>query len=199
VQKKFCFLYQSRFWRFFVSQIRCWAKYSCLIAEAFLDRRLKQRSFNLEFRREISRLKRLCDNCVHENRPGKRRFAFYDYLFEVYATYVRWREKLSSAEIKRHLFDELDTPLKADMRTFKLMIDASCSADYKTRSRWAQALGYVWRRRKYKTTSREQFDIFLSKKGGVAGCASKIARVRFKPLEGQLGLGFFLRRHIEML
>jgi hypothetical protein len=149
---------------------------------------------NLEFHREISRLKRLYDNCVQEHRPSKKRFAFYDYLFEVYATYVRWRGKFSSVEIKRHLLEELDTPSKADGRTFKLMIDASCSADHKTRSRWAQALRYVWRRGKCKVTSREQFDAFLNKKGGVAGCASRIARVRFKPLEGQLGLGLFWTR-----
>ena len=152
-----------------------------------------------QFNRDITRLKRFYNICVQENRPGKKRFAFYDYLYQVYAVYCKWRADFSTAEIKANLANELDVRSETGVRALKRIIDASCSADHKTKSRWGQALRYVWRKRNQKASSREQFDEFLSRKGGVAGCASKIARVKFKPLQGQLGLGFFLRRHIERL
>jgi hypothetical protein len=149
-----------------------------------------------QFNRDITRLKRLYNTCVQENRPGKRRFAFYDYLYQVYAVYCKWRADFSTAEIKANLANELDARSETDVRALKLMIDASCSADHKTRCRWGQALRYVWRQRNCKISSREQFDDFLGRKGGVSGCASKIARVRFKRLEGQLAAGHFWQRHL---
>lgn len=138
--------------------------------------------------REIARLKRLYNTCLLETRPGKKRFAFYDYLYEVYKTYDQWRADLGADEIKR----QIGTPLNSDQHLPKLIIDASCTADHKTKSRWGQALRYVWRRRKHRTTSRQQFDAFLNCNGGVAGCAAKIAKLRVKAIEGQLGFGFHL-------
>jgi hypothetical protein len=70
------------------------------------------------------------------------------------------------------------------------MIDASCTADHKTRSRWGQALRYVWRRRKRKTVSRLDFQDFLHCNGGVVGCAAKAAVPKRIPAEGRLGCGF---------
>jgi hypothetical protein len=40
-----------------------------------------------------------------------------------------------------------------EQHLLKLIVYASCSADHKTKSRWAQALRYVWRRRKHKHTN----------------------------------------------
>ncbi len=97
-----------------------------------------------------------------------------------------------ACEIKTQIAGVTNTPLNFDQHLLKLMIDASCAADYKTKSRWGQALRYVWRRRKHKIMSRAQFDRFLNCNGGVAGCASKIAIVKMKPIEGRLGFGFHL-------
>lgn len=65
---------------------------------------------------------------------------------------------------------------------------ASCTADRRTRSRWARGLQYVWRKRT--TLSRQQFARFVHKQGGIAGCATKIAKVRWKPDPSRLGFGF---------
>ena len=56
----------------------------------------------------------------------------------------------------------------------KLIIDATCNADSKTKSRWGQALKYVWQRCKRITMSRDKFNAFLHDHGGVVGCASKV-------------------------
>jgi len=69
----------------------------------------------------------------------------------------------------------------------KLLIDASCTADHKTRSRWGQALKYIWRRRKRKTVSRLDFQDFLHCNGGVVGCAAKSALPKMKPIRRDWG------------
>jgi hypothetical protein len=119
--------------------------------------------------RDIGWLKRLYGNCSRQHQPGKKRFAFYEYLYQVYAMHAHWRTEA------QHLL--------------KLIVDASCTADHKRRSRWGQALRYVWRRRKYKATSRRKFDSFLHSHAGVAGCASKVATTKIRSVEGRLGVG----------
>jgi hypothetical protein len=80
--------------------------------------------------------------------------------------------------------------LNGDVHVLKLIIEASCAADRKTRSRWGQALRYVWRRSKRRTMSREEFDAFLHCHGGVLGCAAKLAVPKIKPDQFRLGSGF---------
>ena len=135
-------------------------------------------------------LKRLYNTCSRETRPGKRRFGFYEYLYEVYAVHGQWRADLGMREIRRQIVHVTKAPLKADVHGLKLIIDACCAADYRTKSRWGQALKYVWRRRKHRTMSREEFDAFLHDHGGVVGCASRVAAPKKNAIEGRLGLGF---------
>jgi hypothetical protein len=72
----------------------------------------------------------------------------------------------------------------------RLIIDVSCSADLKTKSRWSQALKYVRLQRKERATSAQQFARFLNRHGGVAGCASRMATPVRRPCDGWLGYGF---------
>jgi hypothetical protein len=104
--------------------------------------------------------------------------------------HAHWRAQARVREIKRHIADLVQVGSKLNQQVLKLMIDASCTADHKTRSRWGQALNYIWRRRKRKTMSRQEFDQFLQCNGGVAGCAAKSALPKVKPIEGRLGFGF---------
>ena len=134
-----------------------------------------------ELSREFARLKQLYTECSRENRPGKRRFAFYEYLYEVYALHSRWRAAIGRRIFRAQVADLASRPMKPDQRVLKLIIDTSCTADQKTRSRWGQALRYVWRRRKRQTVSREEFDAFLHCNGGVVGCAAKSAMPKMKP------------------
>jgi hypothetical protein len=67
--------------------------------------------------------------------------------------HAHWRAQARVREIKRHLADLVQVGSKPNQQVLKFMIDASCTADHKTRSRWGQALTYVWRRRKRTTMS----------------------------------------------
>lgn len=125
-----------------------------------------------QFARDIARLKRLYEKSLRETRPGRQRFAFYKFLYEVYAVHAHWRANLGMREIIRQIVDVTKTPLDLHQHLLKLIVDASCSADFKTKSRWDQALRYVWRRRKHKIMSRRhkimsrrQFDGFLNSNG----------------------------------
>jgi hypothetical protein len=140
--------------------------------------------------REFARLKRLYTECSRENRPGKRRFAFYEYLYEVYALHSSWRAAIGTNHFRGQIADLASRPMKPDQHLLKLIVDSSCTADHKTRSRWGQALKYVWRRRKRRTMSRDKLSAFLHCNGGVVGCAAKSADPRMKPIEGRLGPGF---------
>jgi hypothetical protein len=96
-------------------------------------------------------------------------------------------------QIKRQIVALSKERLNTQQHLLKLIVYASCSADHKTKNRWAQAFRYVRRRRKHKHTSQEQFDRLLYCNGGVAGCAGKIAAPRRRPSgEMRLGLGFDL-------
>jgi hypothetical protein len=94
------------------------------------------------------------------------------------------------AEIKRHIADLVRMGSKPNQQVLKLIVDASCTADHKTRSRWGQALRYVWRRRKRKISSGQEFNEFLHCHGGVVGCAARFAKPKTKLVEGRLGRGF---------
>ena len=104
--------------------------------------------------------------------------------------HAQWRSDLGIRETRRQIVDVTKVPSNSDQHLLKLITDASCAADYRTRSRWGQALKYVWRRRKRKTVSRDEFDAFLHCNGGVVGCAGKSAIPKIKSVEGRLGFGF---------
>ena len=55
----------------------------------------------------------------------------------------------------------------------RVIIDATSTADNKTRSRWTSALRYAWRERKIWTDLAS----FLRKNGGPAGCADQFAAI----------------------
>jgi hypothetical protein len=120
----------------------------------------------------------------------KRRFAFYGYLYGVYQLHAQFRQQLGSGELKRQIVSRDGGAVNTPRHLFKIIIDMSCPADRKTRSRWSQALRYVWRHCKYKGMTREEFESFLGNNGGVVGCAVRVAAVKLKPFEGRLGPDF---------
>jgi hypothetical protein len=140
--------------------------------------------------RDVDWLKRLYGNCSRQHQPGKKRFAFYEYLYQVYAMHAHWRARARVREIKGHIADLAQVRSRPNQHMLKLIIDATCNAHSKTKSRWGQALKYIWRRRKRKTVSRLDFQDFLHCNGGVVGCAAKAAVPKMKRVEGRLGFGF---------
>ena len=55
----------------------------------------------------------------------------------------------------------------------RVIIDATSTADIKTKSRWSRALRYAWRERKTWTNLTS----FLRENGGPAGCAEQFAAI----------------------
>src|SRR6266566_1615469 len=58
----------------------------------------------------------------------------------------------------------------------RVIIDATSTADLKTRSRWTRALRYAWHERKTWT----KLTSLLRENGGPAGCAKQFAAIRRK-------------------
>jgi hypothetical protein len=107
---------------------------------------------------------------------SRSRFAFYDYLAAVIELYVqlrRTRQAKKAATRIAKLFR-----LRSQRRThpIRVIIDASSSADNKTKSRWTRALRYAW----YKRKTWRDLKTFLRKNGGPAGCAEQFAAVHPK-------------------
>jgi hypothetical protein len=120
-------------------------------------------------RKTIAGLKSLERKCFAD----RSRFAFYDYLaaaFELYVQLRRGNQAKPSARCIAKLFG-----LRSQKRThpIRVIIDATSTADIKTRSRWTRALRYAWRERR---TWRD-LGSFLRKNGGPAGCADQFAAI----------------------
>jgi len=65
---------------------------------------------------------------------------------------------------------EMDTA----QNPIRIIIDETCDADRKTKSKWTQALRYAWRYR----SKWEKLADFFRRRGGIAGCASLFTHVR---------------------
>jgi hypothetical protein len=101
------------------------------------------------------------------------RFAFHDYLTAVFELYVQLRRTKyakKAATLIARLFG-LRTEKRA--HPIRVIINATTSADNKTKSRWTRALRYAWRIRKAWT----DLPSFLREHGGPAGCAEKFAAI----------------------
>jgi hypothetical protein len=104
---------------------------------------------------------------------SRSRFAFYDYLAVVFELCVQLRRRnqaKSSAKSIAKLFG-----LRKPNRThpIRTIIDATSTADIKTKSRWTRALRYAWRER----TTWKNLKSFLRENGGPAGCADQFAAI----------------------
>jgi hypothetical protein len=85
---------------------------------------------------------------------------------------ARARDWRSRIPIER----ELTSVSPAQDDTPRLIIDATSTADIKTKSRWTRALRYAWRERSAWT----DLEAFLRKNGGPAGCATQFAAITKK-------------------
>lgn len=125
-----------------------------------------------QLRKAITDLVKLERKCF----ASRSRFAFYGYLAAVFELYVQLRRtkqaKLASIRIAQ-LFR-----LSNQKRThpIRVIIDATSTADIKTKSRWSRALRYAWRQRKIWTDLKS----FLRENGGPAGCGARFAAIHPK-------------------
>jgi hypothetical protein len=129
----------------------------------YSDRRLKRRlrACKGAFRRALG-----------EVRPGKRRFAHYDYLQHVYSLYSDLRENGLGKRASTWIGRLFDRPIERNTHLVRTIINASSTGiDVKTASRWTQALRFCWRERGEWSDVRD----FMRAHGGIAGCASVFA------------------------
>jgi hypothetical protein len=125
-----------------------------------------------QLRKTIDDLRNLERKCF----ASRSRFAFYDYLVAVFELYIRLRrtkQTKKAATLIAKLFG-----LRNQKRThpIRAILDATSTADSKTKSRWTRALRYAWRERKTWTDLAS----FLRENGGPAGCAEQFAAVHPK-------------------
>lgn len=100
---------------------------------------------------------------------ANRRFSFYGYLELVYRLYVDLLKKEQERWAIKKLTECMrDQPLYEN-DLVRMLIDASCDADRKTKSRWARALRYICSL----NVHWQHCSRFLKANGGPAGCAKK--------------------------
>jgi hypothetical protein len=122
-----------------------------------------------QLRKTIYDLRALERKCF----ASRSRFAFYDYLAAVFELYVQLRRRNQAKPSARRIAKLFGFRKQKRSHCIRVIIDATSTADLKTRSRWTRALRYAWRGRR---TWRD-LDAFLRENGGPAGCARQFAAI----------------------
>ena len=125
-----------------------------------------------QLRKTIDGLRELERKCF----ASRSRFAFYDYLAAVFELYVQLRRTEQANKAATLIAKLFGLRNQKRAHPIRVSIDATSTADLKTRSRWSRALRYAWRERKTWT----DLDAFLRENGGPAGCASQFAAINPK-------------------
>ena len=124
---------------------------------------------DLQLQKTIDGLRRLERKCF----ASRSRFAFYDYLAAVIELYVQLRRTKQAKTAATLIVKLFGLRSKKGTHPIRVTIDATSSADIKTKSRWTRALRYAWRERRAWTDLRT----FLRENGGPAGCAEQFAAI----------------------
>ena len=122
-----------------------------------------------QLRKVITDLIKLERNCF----ASRSRFAFYDYLAAVFELYVRLRRTRQAKKSARLIAKLFGLRNQKRAHPIRVLIDATSTADLKTRSPWSRALRYAWRERK----TWKDLGAFLRDNGGPAGCAAQFAAI----------------------
>jgi hypothetical protein len=122
-----------------------------------------------QLRQTIDGLRGLEQKCF----ASRSRFAFYDYLAAVFDLYVQLRRTKHAKKAARLIAKPVGLRKQDRTHCIRAIIDATSTADLKTRSRWTRALKYAWRERK----SWTDLASFLRENGGPAGCADQFAAI----------------------
>jgi hypothetical protein len=120
-------------------------------------------------RKTIDDLRRLERKCF----ASRSRFAFYDYLAAVFEFYVQLRRRNRAKPLAKRIAKLFGLRKQNGTHPIRVIIDATSTADLKTRSRWTRALKYAWRECK----TWKDLDAFLRENGGPAGCADQFAAI----------------------
>jgi hypothetical protein len=125
-----------------------------------------------QLRKTIDDLRRLERKCF----ASRNRFAFYDYLAAVLELFVQLRRTKQAKKAATRIAKLFGLRNHKRTHPIRVIIDATSTADLKTRSRWTRALRYAWLKHKKWTG----LHAFLRENGGPAGCAEQFAAVHPK-------------------
>jgi hypothetical protein len=104
------------------------------------DRKISLNS-DWQLRKTIEDLIKLERKCF----AARSRFAFYDYLAAVFELYVQLRRTNQAKPSARRIAKLFGLRSQKRTHPIRVIIDATSTADIKTRSRWSRALRYPWR------------------------------------------------------
>ena len=126
-----------------------------------------------EYLRKIIRtLKKSAARHRSDIRPGKRRFGIYKYLTDVYQVFLEFRSRRIAKKATRRIAEISKLSIQRKSHPIRILIEASAGPeDARQKSRWAQALKYVygWR------LPTAKLKWCLRQNGGISGCAAKYA------------------------
>lgn len=123
----------------------------------------------------IAKLKELFQECRHEDRSGRRRFAIYRYLGEIYSVYCDLRSERIARLTARRIAKCRKLLCRKNAHPIRILIEASAGQeDNRTKSRWTQALKYAygWRQQP------GRLGRFFKECRGISGAAGKEAAKR---------------------
>src|SRR4051794_15615635 len=103
----------------------------------------------------------------------KKQVAFYDYLAAVFELCVRLRRTKQAKKTAKLIAKLFDFHNQKPTHPIRVIIDATSTADNKTRSRWTRALRYAWRERKAWT---EILNPSCVKTAGLLGAGNNLPR-----------------------
>ena len=125
-----------------------------------------------QLRKTIDELRELERKCF----ASRSRFAFYDYLAAVFELYVQLKRTKQAKQSAKSIAKLFGLRKQNRRHPIRVIIDATSTADLKTRSRWSWALRYAW----YERRTWRDLRTFLRENGGPAGCADSCASIKEK-------------------
>ncbi|MCX7310297.1 MAG: hypothetical protein NTV56_00870 [Alphaproteobacteria bacterium] len=96
------------------------------------------------------------------------------YLTTVFNFYSEWKNVGDARSVANRIARLAGSSVQPDRHPIRTIIDATSSADRKSKSRWTQALRYAWRQR----SKWQDLTMCLQANGGIAGCADKWADIQ---------------------
>jgi hypothetical protein len=114
--------------------------------------------------------------CSELGFASRSRFAFYDYLAAVFGLYVLLRRTNRAKTSARRIAKLFKLRNQKRSHPIRVIINATSTADLKTRSRWTRALRLAWRDRR----TWKDLGSFMRENGGPAGCAKQFAAITKK-------------------
>jgi hypothetical protein len=126
---------------------------------------------------EINKLKKLDKAC----RKRRVRDWMHPFLSAVMKLYVDLGKRITRRKARSILVKKVEPPKGGDRHLIRLIIDATSKENDKKCSRATQALLYARKHRR----QWDDLPRFIKENGGIAGCATRLARERRKKLVKQ--------------